>query len=112
MARKSPAKTPMRVPKHGKGALRVGGTNKGGPGRPPDEFKEMCRQLASREETLKQVQAILGDPDHGQFMAALKWATENGYGKAPQSVSVTGAEGGPVEHIHRVLKWGDMEIPL
>lgn len=40
---KTPSDTPMRVPAHGRGALRVGGTNKGGPGRPPSAIRELCR---------------------------------------------------------------------
>jgi hypothetical protein len=33
------------------------------------------------------VRGILADPSHAQFMQALKWATENGYGKAPQPIA-------------------------
>lgn len=86
------------------------GPAKGAPnaGRPHEEFREMCRGLASREETLARVMAILQDSDHAQFMPALKWATENGYGKAKETVEHTGE----VQHAHRMLKWGDMEIPL
>lgn len=61
-----------------------------GSGRKPDEFKEMCRRLASGEATAKRVMKILGDENHPQFMAALKWATEQGYGKATQSVEHSG----------------------
>lgn len=72
---------------HG-GALRNGGTNKGGPGRPPDEFKAMCARLASRNATANRVREILEDKDHPFFMNALKWATENGYGKPTEHVEV------------------------
>ena len=90
-AKKTPSKTPLRTPAHGKGKLRVGGTNKGGPGRPPDAFKELCRQLASGDLTVKAVKAILKDEAHPQFMAALKWATENGYGKPNQTIEHSGS---------------------
>jgi hypothetical protein len=69
-------------------------TNKKRPGKPaaPGEFKERCQSLASRENTMQAVTAILNDPTHTQFMAALKWATEQGYGKPSQ----------PVEHSGRI----------
>lgn len=86
---KTPKKTPMRKPKHGRGLLRIGGTNKGGPGRPPDEFKELCRQLASGEITIANVQKILNNPRHAQFLPALRWATENGYGKPKESLELS-----------------------
>lgn len=57
---------------------------KPGSGRPPDEFKELCRSLATREETIAAVEAILADPTHGAFIGALKWASEHGYGKPTQ----------------------------
>lgn len=91
----------MRVPKHGRGKLRVGGTNKGGPGRPPDEFKKLCQQLAC--SAAEAAARVLGNPDHPAFIGALKWATEHGYGRPAQTVVHTGEDGGPmkVEHTWR-----------
>lgn len=37
------ADTPMREGNNG-GQLRTGGTNKGGPGRPPNALRELCRE--------------------------------------------------------------------
>lgn len=85
-----PQSPPLRVPAHGNGKLRVGGTNRGG-GRLPDAFKGLCRQLASGEMTVQQVEAILRDANHPQFMAALRWATEHGYGKPKETVEHQGA---------------------
>lgn len=34
----------MVVPAHGRGKLRVGGTNKGGPGRPPKSLRNLCHK--------------------------------------------------------------------
>jgi hypothetical protein len=34
----------MRTPAHGRGLLRVGGTNAGGSGRPPSEVRRACRE--------------------------------------------------------------------
>jgi hypothetical protein len=56
VAKKSPAKTPMRVPRHGRGLLRVGGTNAGGTGRPPSVIRERCRgSFEQRIPTLEQI---------------------------------------------------------
>ena len=71
------------VPQPHGGALLAGGLpgHPGAGGRPPDEFKALCRQLASDERTVAAVQAILDDHEHPHFMAALKWASEHGYGR-------------------------------
>jgi hypothetical protein len=73
------------------------GGKPGRSGRSPNEFKEMCRELASREETLAAVEEILDDKSHPMFMSALKWATEHGYGKAKESLEVSA--GPPREHV-------------
>lgn len=71
-------------PRSGKGPA------KGAPnaGRPPDEFKALCRELATAANTIKAVRAILKDQDHGQFLQALRWASEHGYGKPNQPVDL------------------------
>lgn len=79
------------VPQPHGGAIRRGGTNKGGSGRPPDAFRQLCRELASRTKTVKSVLAILKNPDHVQFVAALRWATEHGYGKPVQPLEHSGS---------------------
>jgi hypothetical protein len=86
------------IPQPHGGAIRYGGTNKGGPGRPPDEFKRAMRELASHDEVLSAVAKILRDPDHPQWLGAWKWATERGYGKSPDNVEISGPGGGPVPH--------------
>lgn len=52
---KTPKQTPtgvvMRVPKHGRGSLRVGGTNKGGLGRPPSVIRDQLRGSYSERVT-------------------------------------------------------------
>jgi hypothetical protein len=62
------------------------GGKKGRSGRKPDEFKKLCMRLASRGQTVKAVRSILKDDKHPAFMGALKWATENGYGKAKETI--------------------------
>jgi hypothetical protein len=84
----------------GRGDPRNGrGPAKGAPnaGRPPDEFKALCASLASGEETVAAVTSILANPQHPHFMAALKWASDRGYGQPAQPL--TGANGdGPIAH--------------
>ncbi len=80
------------MPGRNGGKLLAGGKpgNKGGTGRPPDEFKEAMAQLASRAERLATLETILSDPSHQYFMAALKHCTEYGYGKAKDTQEVKG----------------------
>jgi hypothetical protein len=53
---KTPAKSPVLVPQPHGGVLRQGGTNKGGPGRPPSAIRATLRQ--SFEERVKVLEAI------------------------------------------------------
>lgn len=62
----------------------------------------MCQSLASNDAVLTQVEKILKDPDHPQFMRALQWAADRGYGKAPESVDVT-SKGEKVGEQHWVI---------
>lgn len=64
------------------------GGKKGRSGRKPDAFKELCRELASGRATVASVRKILKDSTHPQFTAALRWASENGYGKPLQDVKI------------------------
>lgn len=86
-------KTPQKSPRLSNGGLLLTGNpgNKGGTGRPPDEFQRLCRQLASRDETFTVAKRILDDPESYPklWTGALKWATENGYGKPKESVDHT-----------------------
>ena len=110
-AKKLPSKLPMRTPAHGRGQLRIGGSNGGAGGRPPDEFKARMRELASLAEQQGYVEAVLKDPTHPHWMRALEYVTERGYGKAPQTVEVTGEGGGAVK-TELTIRWGGLEVPL
>lgn len=81
----------LETPKHGKGKLKRGGINPNA-GRPPDEFKELCRRLASRPKTFEVAEKILDNPDvyPSLYTGALKWATEQGYGKPKEHIEHTG----------------------
>lgn len=93
MDRKPPKKTAKPSGRNGN-VLPVGahpgntGGKSGRSGRKPDEFKAICRALATRTETIAVVAAILTDGSHPRFMAALKWASENGYGRPIQRLDV------------------------
>jgi hypothetical protein len=92
------------------GRLRTGNPgNKGGPGRTPDWFKQEMRALVTRQETLAAITRILDDEKHPAFIPAFKAAAEYGYGKATQSVEVTGAEGGPVV-VRQTLVFGETQV--
>ncbi len=82
------------------------GPAKGAPnaGRPPDAFKALMRELASRDESLVRLAGILkgtlkytdGDGkkvvipvDSDTYLKALAFASDRGYGKAQQSIDVT-----------------------
>lgn len=109
-ARKSATGRPF---KKGGDARQGRGPKKGAPnaGRRPDDFKALCASLATREATLDAVTGILANPDHPQFMAALKWASENGYGRPAQAVHVSSPDGGAVQHEHSIM-FGDRVIPF
>lgn len=89
MTSKSRGETRIVKQAHG-GALKQGNTV--GVGRPPDEFKAMCRQLASRAKTFEVAERILDNPEiyPSLYTGALKWATEQGYGKPKETVEHTG----------------------
>lgn len=94
MSSKKSAKksAPGRPFQPGTDQRRGNGPSKGAPnaGRPPDKFKELCRELASGQKTIEAVEAILEDQSHSQFMAALKWASEHGYGRPSQPLEHSG----------------------
>lgn len=103
-ARETPVKSPVVVEQPHGGALRVGNPGNRGGGRKPDEFKKLCAALASGDATIAQVEAILQNSTHPAFVAALKWATEHGYGKAKETLEVSGADGAPLAMTVRFVK--------
>lgn len=64
--------------------------NAGGTGRPPSEFKERMRALASSEEVEAYLTRCLkGEEGPKPFLGALSYVTDHGYGKPSQSVDLT-----------------------
>lgn len=55
-------------------------------GRPRDDFRALLRELASRPETVAGLDAILQDPAHPQYLRALEFVCERGYGKEAQTI--------------------------
>lgn len=91
--KKLPAKLPELVPQPHGGALYRGGVpghDGSKTGRPPDEFKRMMAALASDDDTIKALREILADKSHPQYMQALKFAAERGYGVPTQNVDLNG----------------------
>lgn len=84
--KKSPSKSPNRSGKYGGRLLTGNPGNKGGTGRPPDKFKELCRELACSGAEV--APKILKDVDHPAYLGALKWASEHGYGKPKETLAV------------------------
>lgn len=78
------------MPGRNGGTLLVGPTNKGGPGRPPDAFKARMASLADRWAQAADAKKIVDDPDHPEWMAAGKFAAEQGYGRPAQTVELQG----------------------
>jgi hypothetical protein len=80
----------------GRGVLVVGagrGPKPGAPnaGRPPDEWRERLRSMASRDEVLAHVESVLlQGPEHPFFDRALQYVTDHGYGKPKQELAHSG----------------------
>lgn len=101
-SRKKSRPTKPKVPRGTKlpqpnGSFLVAGAGKGpakgaaNAGRPPDEWRERLRAMASRDEVLEHVATVLlAGPDHPYFDRALQYATDHGYGRAKQELEHTG----------------------
>ena len=70
------------VPQPHGGALRNGGTNKGGSGRPPDLFKRRLRQARDRKQVHDYLKKCLDGGEGPQaFLKAISWVTTKVDGK-------------------------------
>lgn len=96
----NPVENPVEVetqPGRNGGKLRKGGTNRGGTGRPPNEFKERMQGLATGAKVEAYLKRCLaGDFGPKFFLQALTYVSDRGYGRPSQSVEVTGADGAPL----------------
>lgn len=80
----------MRKPAHGRGLLRVGGTNKGGPGRPPSEIRKVCREAF--EERVPILMAMADDEELEPTVRQKAIDMLGRYGLGT-TITPTGAEG-------------------
>lgn len=74
------------VPQPHGGALRNGGTNRGGSGRPPDKFRDSLRALACNGATVRRLKKILNGGkgvEDSDFLSAYRYVVDRAYGKAP-----------------------------
>lgn len=85
----------MVIPKHGRGKLRVGGTNPGA-GRPRDEWKSLCAGLASSAERLDTAKKVLDNPEHPAWLGAWKFVAEQAYGRPDQNTTLSGDQAKPL----------------
>ncbi len=73
-------------------------------GRPKgsEGFAAKIRQATKEEQDLLAwALAIARNPKAKDRMAAIKWLGDRGWGTAPQEITITGPEGGPV--VYRVV---------
>jgi hypothetical protein len=74
------------------------GGKKGRSGRLPDEAKELCRKLWNSRAAMRSVREIIKDPKHPHFASVWKELGARGYGKPDQNQTVTGPNGGAIQH--------------
>jgi hypothetical protein len=98
---KIPQDIPLRVPAHGKGALRVGGTNPGA-GRPPGKFKDFLAELRRDPEFQDAVRQAAKDPNSRGFGNALKLLAEYDDEKPAEKRQIVG----PVEVHVKIAREG------
>lgn len=97
------SRRPPTVQPHG-GALIPGagrGPKKGAAnaGRPRDEWKSALAALVSSDEVLTHVRDVLADPTHPQWMRAMEFASERGFGKESVDLTTAGASFHPRQYI-------------
>lgn len=84
------------------------GGKKGRSGRKPEWLRDWCDDLLADPTSREQVEAILHDAKHPAFATMWTRVAERAHGKPREHVEHTGT----VRHEHRVMKWGNVEIPL
>lgn len=80
---------PAKIGQHHGGALYAGGVpgHRGGPGRPPNEFKRQMAALADRGAQVAAARGVLDNPDHPHWLSAWKFVTEQAYGRPSQPIA-------------------------
>ena len=84
-------------------------------GRHSDEFKASMRVLASADDVLAALRAILTDHLHPHFMHAFKYAADRGYGKPQVHIDVTSSGRSLADVLHegrdRIARMRDAREP-
>lgn len=92
---KTTEKTTAIPQQHG-GSLNSGGTpgnsggKKGKSGRPPKAFKEFCAALSKDNQFQARLKRTSKDPEHKNYIGAVKIVVEHAEGKPAQQVHVSG----------------------
>jgi len=95
---KTPTKTPTNPGRNGN-RLKVGNPgNRGGPGRPPNEYRDAMRQIAYNAAQIERIKAWLSDPDVRVQLQAWMAVADRGYGKPTQPIE------SEVTHRHYVVE--------
>lgn len=72
------------------------GGKKGRSGRKPDAWRLELQAMVSSDAVLDKLETVLKDPNHPAYVGALKYASDHGFGRAKESVEVTGKNGAPL----------------
>lgn len=84
------------------------GGKKGRSGRKPDAWKSRLREIVSSDVVLDELEQVLADSRHPAYVGAIKYATEHGFGKATETVEISGKDGQPVQV--QVWRFGKREV--
>lgn len=103
---KTPSESTAMMPGKNGGRLRRGGTNKGGPGRPPNKVRSAC--LHSFDQRRKVLEQIADDAKEraADRIAAVKALGQFGM---PQQHEHSGPDGGPIP-LQDLTKLSDDEL--
>lgn len=109
----------VRIP--GAGALRKGGTNKGGPGRPTNDFRAKMAALLEKQKTSGKdkgrplwepyfIECLEGKHGPSAFKSAMDMAADRAHGKVPNVSKIVGStDDDPVKIIveHQTIHRGE-----
>src|SRR5690242_13327191 len=70
------------------------------PGNTVDRFRKEMQERALRADTLHRLDKSLDAKEDAIFLKAFAEVADRGFGKAPQSIEHTGADGGPIQLWH------------
>lgn len=102
----------LYVPSHGHGKLRNGGTNKGGPGRPPEAWREELKSRCS----IERIDELFADAKTVGNLALqfklIEFCAAYGFGEPKQSVEHSIDYGARVIRLPAKKPIGDGALPV